>query len=79
VTPEVYKALQDVRGAAIDFLSRDITDLAPVLEINQMRPMPAAYWANRLYNDAGRIEELTQRNSVKHPLFMPLEFEAVSR
>ncbi len=60
-------------------LSRSITDLAPILTASSVASMPSLWWANRLYGDAGRAEELADRNRVKHSLFMPAQIEALAR
>ena len=41
--------------------------------------MPSLWWANRLYGDAKRADEIVERNGVKHASFMPPEFEALAR
>ena len=79
MSSDVYAAMRAIEGRAVEVLSREVLDQAPVLDITQSRPLPVHYWANRLYGDALRTEELVSRNDVWHPLFMPLEFEALSR
>lgn len=76
---ELFGAMQDLLGKTVDFLSRSMADLAPVLTIEARALMPSLYWAARLYDDAVRAEELWARNGVKHPSFMPVRFEALAR
>ena len=78
MSSDVFAAMDAVSGHAVEYLSKVITDAAPLLEIEQRRMMPAAYWANRIYGDASRAEELAKRNDAPHPLFLPLQFEALS-
>ena len=76
---EVALALGEIEGKLIEFLSQTITDLAPVNVVEASRQMPSLYWSWRLYGTAQRGTELWTRNSVKHPGWMPSEFEALSR
>jgi len=80
IGPDAYPAalaLLDLRGRTVEYLSRAIADLAPVVAVSALVTMPSLWWANRLYGDAGRATELVAKNRVKHPSFMPLEFEAL--
>lgn len=74
----LYVAISDLRGRVVDFLSRLIADLAPVIEVTANRSMPSLYWAYRLYQDPLRSAELVDRNGVKHPSFMPFTFSALA-
>ena len=49
-----------------------------VLTIDAVATMPAIWWAYRLYQDPARAGELVARNGVKHPQFMPQQFEALA-
>ena len=75
----LFVAISDLRGRVVDYLSRLINDLAPVIGIEAARRMPSLYWAWRLYADPHRAGELVARNAVSHPSFMPLEFSALAR
>ena len=75
---EVYHEMSRVMGDTVAYLSSLTADLAPVIAIDAMRSLPAVYWAARLYDDATRGQELWRRNGVKHPTFMPPEFEALA-
>lgn len=74
----LYRALDDARGRAIDYLSKVINDLAPVIEVESNRVLPSLYWSFRLYGDAFRGTELAQRNLVRNPAFMPTVFSALA-
>jgi prophage DNA circulation protein len=63
----------------MDFFTRTIVDLAPVIEVEANAPLPAIVHAWRLYSDPLRAGELVARNNVPHPAFMPLTFEALAR
>jgi len=74
-----YVALSEVRDNAIQYFTRLLTDLAPVQIFETYASMPSLWWANRLYADASRAEELAARNRALHASFMPLEIEALAR
>lgn len=75
---DIFVAVVTLSGQVADYLSRLVTDLAPVVAIEAPRRMPALWWSQRLYGTAERASELVARNGVKHPAFMPLEFEALA-
>lgn len=75
----MYPALLSLRDATIDYLSRSILDLAPVVQVSASLGMPSLYWSWRIYGTADRAEELADRNRVPHPSFMPNTFEALSK
>lgn len=79
VLAPVAVALQEIRNAAIEYLSRSIIDLAPVVTVTANIPLPSLYWAWRLYQDPERGTELVSRNKVEHPSFFPNSFEALAR
>jgi prophage DNA circulation protein len=75
----LYLAIDDLRGKVIDYLSRVINDLAPVVTVSSARSLPSLYLAWRLYQDPLRAAELVARNAVRHPSFMPLTITALAR
>lgn len=76
---ELYGAMIKLRDATIDYLSRTVIDLAPVVRVTASLGMPSLFWAWRLYADPTRSSELVARNRVEHPSFMPPSFEALGR
>lgn len=75
----LYVAIQTLRGRVVEYLTRLIADLAPVVTVSAARRMPSLWWAYRLYADPQRAGELVGRNGVRHPGFMPEEFQALAR
>lgn len=75
---DLIGAAQDLRGTAVDYLSRLILDLAPIITATSNIPVPSLAWAWKLYADPTRADELVARNQVPHPSFMPLEIEALA-
>ncbi len=76
---DVYSQIADLRKRAIAYFQRLITDLAPVITLETSARMPSLYWACRLYDDAGRAQELADRNKAIHPSFLPENFEALAQ
>lgn len=76
---DLAHAIGAVRDAAIEYLSRVILDLAPVMNVEANMSMPSLYWSWRLYADPNRSSELVERNRVVHPSMMPPAFEALAR
>jgi prophage DNA circulation protein len=76
-TADLYVALANLRGVTCDYLTRLITDLAPVAIVEAPRSMPSLWWAWRLYGDPARAAEIVARNGVPHPSFIPARFEAL--
>ena len=71
-------ALRDLRGRAVELLSRRIADLAPVLALEMAAEMPSLWLSNYLYGTADRAAELRALNRVRHPSFMPRRLEALA-
>jgi prophage DNA circulation protein len=75
----LFVAIQDLRARVVEYLTRTITDLAPVITVEARLSMPSLWWAHRLYADPGRAGELVSRNRVQHPSYMPKTFQALAR
>jgi prophage DNA circulation protein len=75
----LFVAIEDLSGQVCAYLSRLINDLAPVITVGAALPLPSIWWAYRLYADPSRAAELVARNGVRHPSFMPLELQVLSR
>ena len=74
----LYIAIEGLRGSVVDYLTRLIADLAPVVTVSANRSLPSLWWSWRIYGVADRSAELVARNSVRHPSFMPREFQALA-
>ena len=74
----VYMALQDLQGAAVQYLTQLITNLAPVVTVTAPQSMPSLWWAWRLYGDPTRAVDLVLRNRIIHPSFMPTSLQALA-
>lgn len=75
----VFAALSALASAVTQDLTRRGADLATVRSYAMPRCMPSLVLAHRLYQDAGRADDLARRNRVRHPAFMPETGEALSR
>lgn len=87
---DVHRALLTVSAALTEYLSRRISDLAPILTVEAPLAMPSLWWANRIYGGAAtvgtmprdvesRAADLVARNRVVHASFMPSRLEALAR
>lgn len=74
----VFVALSDVRGHAVQYLTRSLADLKPVVVAEAQVALPSLYWSHALYGTAARAEELTKRNRAFHASFLPQTIEAVA-
>lgn len=75
---DVYVALSDLQAGLVEYLSRRIADMAPVVMVEAARIMPSLWWANRIYGGHTRAAELVKRNRVIHAAFMPDRLEAIT-
>jgi hypothetical protein len=75
----LFYTMTSMRDVTVDYLSRTIIDLAPIVNVAANQSMPSLYWAWRLYKDPTRSTELAERNRVPHPSFMPPTFEALGK
>jgi hypothetical protein len=76
---DLFHSMTSLRDATVEYLSRTIIDLAPVVRVSANFEMPSLYWAWRLYADPTRSTQLVDRNRVEHPSFMPPKFEALGK
>lgn len=74
----LYVAIENLQGSVVQFLTQLIANLAPVVTVEARISMPSLVWAWQLYQDPTRAVDLVLRNNVRHPSFMPTEFEALS-
>ena len=74
----VAAVLTGLRDRCVEYLSRAIATLAPVVPVGAPVALPSLFWAWRLYGDPTRAVELMARNGVPHPSFMPTDFEALA-
>jgi hypothetical protein len=74
----LYLAIEALQGKVVQFLTQLITNLAPIVTVEARASLPALVWAWRLYQDPTRAVDLTLRNNIRHPSFMPREFVALA-
>ena len=74
-----YQALRTLRAAvALDLAVRG-ANLAVLIEVTTRVPMPALAEAWTLYQDTSRTPSLVASADPAHPLFLPLDFPALSQ
>lgn len=74
----LYDALMVLRSQTITLLQNRGANLAPMVQQHFGASLPALYLANRLYQDSGRSDALTDMANPVHPAFMPRTFKALS-
>lgn len=71
-TPDpVYFALTDLRVAVVNDIQTRAADLARLVQYTPRATVPAIVLAYQIYEDPGRADEITARNKVRHPGFVP--------
>jgi prophage DNA circulation protein len=76
---EIVNIMLSARDLCVTAISQKMVSIVPILNITAAATKPSLYWASRLYDDANRAEELSDRNGVVNPGFMPRNFEALAR
>lgn len=74
----VFVALSEVRAQIVQYLTRALADLKPVIVAETNRSLPSLAWSQHLYGTAARAGELAERNRAIHASFMPLAIEALA-
>lgn len=74
---DLFLKMTELRDATIEYLSRSIIDLAPVVRVTASLSRPSLYWSWRMYEDPTRAMEIVERNRLAHPSFIPPQFEAL--
>ena len=75
---DLYRQLDNIRGTAIQAISRKVADLRPTVTVTSNTVMPSIVWGYRLYGDASKASDLIARNRVPNPAYMPTTFEAAA-
>ncbi|EMO6449659.1 DNA circularization protein [Raoultella planticola] len=74
---DLYSGLLQVRTLFLDTMATRSAGLSELMQFNSAQPLPALTLANRLYQDAGRADELIQESNVPHPAFMPTSMKVL--
>jgi prophage DNA circulation protein len=73
-----YNALRELKVA----VARDITQrgasLANVMAVSSQLPVSSLVWAQLLYQDVGREDEIVREGNPVHPCFMPTRFSVLA-
>jgi prophage DNA circulation protein len=75
---QTYLALVRMHAATVHFLIETARPLPRMLVFRFAAPLATLVAAHRLYDDAGRADELREENKVVHPAFMKQEGRALS-
>ncbi|EHJ8971183.1 DNA circularization protein [Salmonella enterica] len=74
----VYNVMRSLYNVFTDGFSLKGTALSNLAIYSFPRPLPALTLAERIWQDAGRADELIQSVQPVHPAFMPVRFKALS-
>jgi prophage DNA circulation protein len=69
---DVVDALANLRGGVVDDITGRATQLARLRSLTPTTTLPACVLAYALYGDASRADEITDRNRLAHPGFVPV-------
>jgi hypothetical protein len=70
---ELFGEMTDLRAAVVKDITVRSADLARLIEIRPIRPIPSLVLAYRLYEGIDRADEIAEQNRVRHPGFVPAE------
>jgi prophage DNA circulation protein len=76
-TDEIYASLMSLRDEFITSATLKGAEAGRLAQFSLPAVLPALTVANRIYQDAGRSDELIQGTNPRHPAFMPLRFKAL--
>ncbi len=75
---QAYTALRGLRSAVAADLTARGADLPSLVALSTPQSEPSLVLAMRFYGDAYREPGLVARAGAVHPLFMPVQFEALA-
>ncbi|PHM21919.1 hypothetical protein Xbud_03846 [Xenorhabdus budapestensis] len=74
---EIYQSLMALRDEFITSAALKGAEAGRLAQFSLPAVLPALTVANRIYQDAGRSNELIQATNPRHPAFMPARFKAL--
>lgn len=74
-----FDALRNLRTAVVRDLTARGANLAQLTTITSPTTMPSTVIAQRVYRDSERADELVIQANPRHPAFMPVSFQALSK
>jgi len=74
-----FQALITLHGAIVNRLVQTALPLPRMMRYQFFSPLPSLVMAYKLYDDAGRADEVRAENKVVHPAFCPMLGEALSK
>lgn len=69
----MYQVLQDTRAAVYQDIGERLGGATRLRSVTPAEPLPAVVLAYDLYEDVARDGEITARNKIRHPGFVPAE------
>lgn len=74
-----YQALRALKRSAIADMTTRGADLSAISTFSFQTSLPSLVLANRIYRDPTREPGLVQQAKPRHPAFMPISFDALSK
>ncbi|PHM70407.1 DNA circularization protein [Xenorhabdus kozodoii] len=76
---EIYSALTTLRHEFVTSAELNGAESGRLAQFSLPAVLPALNVSNRIYQDAGRSDELIQATNPRHPAFMPVKFTALRK
>ncbi|MCP1629615.1 prophage DNA circulation protein [Citrobacter amalonaticus] len=76
---DMYVLLLGVRTSFLSTMNARSSGLSELMEVTNIKPLPALTLANRFYQDVSRADELVQEARVPHPAFMPITMKVLKQ
>ncbi|OTA14304.1 DNA circulation protein [Xenorhabdus vietnamensis] len=76
---DIYQSLMSLRYEFVTGAELQGAESGRLAQFTLPAVLPALNVANRIYQDAGRSDELVQATNPRHPAFMPVKFEALRK
>ncbi|MGJ7611157.1 MULTISPECIES: hypothetical protein [unclassified Variovorax] len=74
-----FEALRSLRTAVVRDLTLRGANLAQLMTITTPTVVPSTVIAQRVYRDSERADQLVVQANPRHPAFMPVSFQALSK
>ncbi|AOM39952.1 hypothetical protein [Xenorhabdus hominickii] len=76
---DIYQTLMSLRYAFITSAALNGAESGRLAQFSLPAVLPSLNVANRIYQDAGRSDELIQATNPRHPAFLPVRFKALRK
>lgn len=74
-----YLMFRKLKSGIVLYLVQKGADLSVMKTVESPTSIPVSVWANKLYQDTGRQEQIISESDVPHPAFMPNQFKVLAK